>query len=91
MHMEQLKCFCGNVSSKAVPSIKLNKEGSTAATGLIQHAGKGAHVNILEFKKKKEKTFLFFLSFPFIFFPHTHSFIIVPVTSLPCANLGSHA
>lgn len=91
MSTEQVKCSCGNVSGKAVPSIKLNKRGSTAATGLIQHAAEGRLLNILQFKKNKHSVLFFLISFPFIFFPHTHSFVIVPVTTLPCANVGSHA
>lgn len=53
VHLEQVKCSCGNVSSKAAPSIKLNKKGSAAATGLIQHAGEGTIRNIRKKKKKK--------------------------------------
>lgn len=64
MHMEEAKCSCGNVISKAVPSIKLNKKDSAAATGLIQDAGKGT-LNIIRFWKKQN--FLPFLSF-FLFF-----------------------
>lgn len=64
MHMEEAKRSCGNVISKAVPSIKLNKKDSAAATGLIQDAGKGT-LNIIRFWKKQN--FLPFLSF-FLFF-----------------------
>lgn len=32
MSSEQVKCSCGRVSSKAAPSIKLNKRGSPAGT-----------------------------------------------------------
>lgn len=49
MRTKQVKCSCGDVSSKAAPSIKLNKKGSATATGLIQHAGEGTLLKILEF------------------------------------------
>lgn len=74
MSTEQVKCSCGNVSSKAVPSIKLNKRGSTAATGLIQHAAEERLLNILQFFRKHSVIFLL-ISFPFIFFPHTRTLI----------------
>lgn len=62
MHMEEAKRSCGNVISKAVLSIKLNKKDSAAATGLIQDAGKGT-LNIIRFwKKQKCFTLSFFLS-----------------------------
>lgn len=39
MSTEQVKCSCGNVSSKAAPSIKLNKRGSAATSGRIRARG----------------------------------------------------
>lgn len=45
MSTEQVKCSCGNVSSKAAPSIKLNKRGSAATSGRIGHAAEGRVFN----------------------------------------------
>lgn len=74
MHMEEAKRSCGNVISKAVPSIKLNKKDSAAATGLIHDAGKGT-LNIIRFwKKQKCFTLSFFLSlFQFFFFTSSYN------------------
>lgn len=57
MRLEQVKCSCGNVSSKAAPSIKQNKKGRAADAGLIQHAGEGTIRNI----QKLSKPFFFCL------------------------------
>ena len=43
MRVERVKCSCGNVSGRAIPSIKLSEESSGRTTGLIQHAGDGTH------------------------------------------------
>lgn len=45
MSTEQVKCSCGNVSSKAAPSITLNKRGSAATWGRIGHAAEGRLLN----------------------------------------------
>lgn len=45
MSTEQVKCSCGNVSSKAAPSITLNKRGSAATSGRIGHAAEGRLFN----------------------------------------------
>lgn len=70
---EQVKCSCGNASSKAVSSITLNKRGGTAGAGPIQHAIESRFLNLNSIIYS-----FFFIS------SHMHacSFIIMPVNTL---------
>lgn len=88
MRMEQEQSSCGNVSSKAMPSIKLNKKGSKTATSLIQHAGEGT-LQHNQVKKKSTSKILSF--FPIYFLSSNTHLLFMPVTSLPCVSVGRHA
>lgn len=81
MSTEQVKCSCGSVSSKTAPSIKLNKQGSTACAN-----------SACSWRQTSLRLTFIFENLPFHFShscssPHmqTHSFITVPVI------LGRHA
>lgn len=68
---EQVKCSCGNVSSKAALSIKLNKRGSAVTTSQNHHAAEGRLLKILHFSN-----ILFYSSlFSILSETHTHTLI----------------
>lgn len=64
MSTEQVKCSCGSVSSKAAPSIKLNKRGSTACTNSACSWRQTSLHSAFGFENRPFHSFFAFMFFP---------------------------